>query len=170
MKKGFQYILMLVLLAAVITGCTTSTPTAEPTAEPTAGPALVTVSGKIANGTYVLDQAAFDAHSKEVDCFDPWVGDSGKDVTEKGILLKDLIDLAQADSDATTISLVATDGKAFDIPIADAQQYDIVLAHWVDGEMLAEDGGGPVKLAYPKDATSYTADNWAWWIVGAEIK
>ncbi len=68
-------------------------------------------------------------------------------------------------------ALIATDGKAFDISIADAQKYDIMLAHWVDGALLTEENGGPVKVAYSDDAkATYADEQWAWWVVGVTVK
>ncbi len=167
MKKTILFVLLAATLVVALAGCGPKQGAAAPKAT---GPALVTVKGKIASAPYVLDQAAFDANSKELKTFDPWVGSSGKDVTEKGILLKDLIALVKPTSDAKTISIVATDGKAFDIAMADAQKYDVMLSHWIDGEMLVEKTGGPVKLAISKDWTDYKSENWAWWVVAVEFK
>ncbi|HVN53166.1 MAG TPA: molybdopterin-dependent oxidoreductase [Anaerolineaceae bacterium] len=165
MKKTILFVLATILMMSLLVGCA-----AQNTSGSTTGPALVTVKGKIANGSYVLDQAAFDANSKELKTFDPWVGDKGKDVTEKGILLKDLITMVKPSSDVKTVSLIGTDGKAFDVAFEDAQKYDIMLSHWVDGTMLDQKNGGPVKAAYPKDATNYKPENWAWWVVTVEFK
>ncbi len=171
MKKSIWMVLVAVLVVAMLASCAPASGGTTSNVAPTAsGPALITVKGKIASSPYVLDQAAFDANSKELATFDPWVGSAGKDVTEKGITLKDLIALVKPTSDAKTVSLIATDGKAFDIPIEDAQKLDIMLSHWVDGEMLVEKTGGPVKLAFPKDATTYKSENWAWWLVSVEFK
>lgn len=165
MKK----ILFVLLAAAMITalvGCAGQSG-AAPT---TSGPTLITVKGKIAAGQYLLDQAAFDKNAKEGAYFDPWTGKAGKDVTFKGIMLKDLITLVKPASDAKTVSLIATDGKAFDVPIADAQNFNIMLARWINGALLEEKTGGPVKVAYPKEATQYTPEQWAWWVVSVEFK
>jgi hypothetical protein len=166
MKKMMFVVLVAALMVGMLASCANNSG-AAPT---TTGPTLITVKGKIAAGTYPLDQAAFDKNSKEGAYFDPWVGKSGKDVTIKGILLKDLIALVKPASDAKTISLIATDGKAFDVPIADANQYNIMLSRWIDGTELVEKTGGPVKVAYPKDATNYKPEQWAWWVVAVEFK
>ena len=160
MKKSILVVLVALMVLSSLAACAPKT---------ASGPSLVTVKGKIANGTYQLDEAAFDSNSKEGPYFDPWVGNSGKDVKEKGIMLKDLIAMVKPASDVKTISLIGTDGKAFDVPLADAQKYDIMLSHWVDGTMLDQKSGGPVKVAYPKDA-NYPNDSWAWWVVTVEFK
>ncbi len=163
MKKSLMILTVVLVLATLLSAC-------GPKAA-AVGEALVTVSGKISEknsgDTYVLDQAAFDAKSVELTYNDPWMGDGLK---YKGILLKDLITLVGG-SGATTISLIATDGKGFDVAVADAQQWDIMLARWVDGTLLTTDNGGPVKVAYP-DASkgNYPDENWAWWVVKVEFK
>ncbi|NPV56134.1 MAG: hypothetical protein HPY76_05590 [Anaerolineae bacterium] len=161
MKKSLYLILVLALFAGMLAACGQKT-----------GDALLTVKGSIgktnSGSNYVLDQAAFDEKSVELTYNDPWMGDGLK---YKGILLKDLIAMVEPASDATTISLVATDGKAFDIAISDAEMYDIMLPRWVDGALLTEENGGPVKVAYPDDAKAiYPDEQWAWWIVSIDIK
>lgn len=164
MKKSVYLVLILVLLAGVLASC------GGKAAE--VGDALITVKGNIgeknSGDNYVLDQAAFDAKSVELTYNDPWMGDGLK---YKGILLKDLIALVKPGSDVKTVSLICTDGKAYDVTLADAQKYDIILARWVDGEALTEENGGPVKVAFPDDArATYADENWAWWIVAVEFK
>lgn len=162
MKKTVLFVLVAIFLALAVAGCGAK--------EAATGPALVTVTGKIDKDSVVLDEAAFTKNAKELATFDPWVGDAGKDVTEKGILLTDLIKLVKPDSDAKTVSIIATDGKGFDISMEDAQKYNVMLSHWIDGTVLEEKTGGPVKLAIGKDWADYPAENWAWWVVKVEFK
>jgi hypothetical protein len=161
MKKNLYIVLAIVIFASLLSGCA-----AKP------GDALITVRGDIgktnSGSNYILDQAAFDANSVELTYNDPWMGDGLK---YQGILLRDLITLVKPGPDVTIVSLVCTDGKAFDIAIADAQTYDIMLARWVDGTLLDESNGGPVKVAYPDDSKAiYPDENWAWWVVAVEFK
>jgi len=161
MKKSLYLMLVLVLVAGALTSCASKP-----------GDALVIVSGKItktnSGDTYVFDQAAFESKSVESTYNDPWMGDGLK---YKGLMLKDMLNLVKPANDATTITLIGTDGKGFDVAIADAQKYNIMLAHWVDGNLLTEKNGGPVKIAYPDDAKgTYADEQWAWWIVKIEIK
>jgi len=161
MKKNLYILVAIVIFATLLAGCT-----AAP------GEALLTVKGDIgktnSGNNYIIDQATFDSESVELTYNDPWMGDGLK---YKGILLRDLADLVKAGSGVKTISLVATDGKAFDVAMADAQKYDIMLARWVDGQLLTEENGGPVKVAYPDDAKgTYPDEQWAWWIVSVEFK
>ena len=158
MKKSMFIVLSIVLVAVMLGGCGSK------------APALITVTGKIANGTYNLTEDTFTAKSTELQYHDPWVGDTGSDVMEKGILLSDLIGLVKPSADVKTVALICTDGKEYDVPIADAQNYKIMLVHWVAGKVLDNKTGGPVKVAYPADATSYTNDSWAWWVVKVQFK
>ena len=164
MKKSMYVFMAIAIFATLLVGC------GGGNAE--VGEALITVKGDIgetnSGETYVLDQAAFDELSVEMTYNDPWMGDG---LAYKGILLKDLVDLVKPGDDVTIVSLVCTDGKAYDIALADAEMYDIVLAHWVDGTLLDEGNGGPVKVAYPDDAkATYPDENWAWWVVAVEFK
>lgn len=158
MKKSLSIVLVFLMIAGMLAACGAK------------APSILTVTGKITGSTKDLTEADFTAHATEITFHDPWVGDSGSDVKEKGILLKDLASMVSADSAATTVALICTDGKEYDVSMADAQQYNIMLVHWVDGTVLDEKTGGPVKVAYPVEATNYTNDSWAWWVVKVEFK
>ena len=157
MKKSLLIVVSLVLIATMIASCGSK------------APSLLTVTG-LTGGNKDLTEADFTAHATELQYHDPWVGDSGSDVMEKGILLKDLIAMEKPASTATTVALICTDGKEYDVSMADAQQYNIMLVHWVAGKVLDQKSGGPVKVAYPAEATSYTSDSWAWWVVKVQFK
>jgi hypothetical protein len=164
MKRKFLVLVSILVLASLLVGCAPK--------EAEVGESLIKVTGKIgktnSGSDYVLDQAAFDAKAVEQTMDDPWMGDG---LQYKGILLSELIKMVEPADDATTISLVATDGKAVDVAIADAEKWDIMLVHWAGGEMLAEDLGGPVKVAFSADAReTYADEQWMWWLVEAKIK
>lgn len=166
MKKVLLALLAVLMLGAMLAGCAAKEEKVE------LGPALVTASGKIGSPNsgdkYVVDQAFIDANSVEVKMDDPWMGDG---ITYKGILVRDLLTKMNVPADATTIRVIATDGKGIDIAIADAQKWDIMLAHWADGTELSSDIGGPVKIVFPADArATYVDDMWMWWITTAEVK
>jgi len=167
MKKTLFVLVAVVMVATLLASCGPKAPSGE---------ALVTVKGKIGaknvGETYVLDQAAFDANSVELIYNDPWMGDGLK---YKGILLKDLIKLVKPTSEVTKVALVAVDGMTLDIALADAQKYDLMLPRWVDGVLLTEENGGPVKLAVPEDGKDKNGgpladENWMWWIKSVEFK
>jgi hypothetical protein len=131
-------------------------------------PALLTVEGKVKGGSCNVDKAMFEKNSVELTINDPWKGNGSK---YKGILVKKLLELCEADADTTTVSLTAKDGKSVDVAVTDAQKWDIVLVHWADGTVLAEKAGGPVKIAFPKDAAgTYKKEQWLWWLKTAKIE
>lgn len=131
-------------------------------------PALLTVAGKVKGGSCNVDEAIFDGNSVELTINDPWKGDGLK---YKGILVKKLLELCEAEADAATVSLTATDGKSADVAVADAQKWDIIFVHWADGAVLDKKAGGPVKLAFPDDAKgTYEKDKWLWWLTTATVK
>jgi len=162
MKKFLFVFVLAVVLNTLLVGCSPKV----------VGNVLVTVKGKIAGGTYLLDQAAFDKNSTEETYNDPWMGNG---LVCKGIMLKDLIVMVKASTDAKTISLITSIGKVIDIPKDLGTRYDIMLARWEGGVLLDERNGGPVKIVYPQDAIAsrdptFTNENWAWWIVSIEFK
>ena len=163
MKKVWLVVAFVLVFTTILSAC-------GPKAD-AVGEVLVTISGKITEkndgDTYVLDQAAFDARSVELTYNDPYMGNG---LRYKGILLKDLAILVGA-NDATTISVLSSDGMSVNISMGDAQNWDIMLARWVDGVPLNVDNGGPVKLVFPDDAEgTYTDADWAWWVVRVDFK
>ncbi|NMC79652.1 MAG: molybdopterin-dependent oxidoreductase [Chloroflexi bacterium] len=164
MRKTVLVLLSLIIIAGMLAACGGASGTVE-------NP-ILKVTGKIqeknSGDAYALDEAAFEKNSVEQTMDDPWMGDGLK---YKGILLSKLIELVKPASDATALSLVATDGKAIDIPIEDANQWGIMLAHWSDGTVLDEKTGGPVKVAFPAEARQkYADEQWMWWIVEVKVK
>jgi hypothetical protein len=162
MKKLVYLLIIMTVIATLLASCAPKKP----------GESVLVVTGKIgktnSGSDYVIDQATFDAKSTELTYNDPWMGDGLK---YKGILLKDLITMVKPASDVTTVRLIATDGKAFDIALADAKNYNIILARWVDGTPLTAENGGPVKVAYSDDAkATYPDEQWAWWVVKVEFR
>jgi len=141
-----------------------------------AGDVVLTVSGAIAltnsDGTFVLDEAMLRAlPTVEYLVTDPWMGDS----TYGGVLLSTLLEYVGFPLGAEKVVLVASDEKEFEIKIADALAYPIMLVLDGDGEALVESLGGPVKVAYPYNAYPtleelYPPENWAWWVVAVRIE
>jgi hypothetical protein len=164
MKKSIFLVLVVILIGSLLAGC------AKKNAE--LGDALLTVSGELgktnSGDTFVLDQAFFDANSVERTMDDPWMGDG---LVYKGVLIRDLLTAMKVPDSATTITVIATDGMSLDIAIADAKAWDIMLAHWVGGELLTTDNGGPVKIAFPAEArATYLDEQWMWWLTTAKVK
>lgn len=158
MKKSLLLIVSLLVVVGLLMSC-------APKSE---SPALMKVEGNVKGGSYTLDEAAFEKNSVERTMDDPWMGDGLK---YKGIPLSKFLEIVGANADATTITLVATDGKGIDIPVEDAKKWEIMLVHWADGAVLDEKTGGPVKIAFPAEAREkYPDEQWMWWLTTAKVK
>lgn len=77
----------------------------------------------------------------------PWYKDA---VTFTGPLLRDV--LAAAKAKGETIHAVALDEYQAKIPFSDAQDYDVILAHQINGETLTPKNKGPLFVVYPYDS------------------
>ncbi len=91
--------------------------------------------------------------------------------TYTGPLWADVLRASGIDLDAGhEIELVALDDYVAEIP-TDATTLDrALLAHLQDGEPMAIDDGGPIRLVYPPDnPASENANNWIWSIRTARV-
>ena len=77
----------------------------------------------------------------------PWYK---KPVKFTGPLLRDV--LAAAKVKGSVIQAIALDEYRAQIPFSDAQQYDMILAHQMDGETLTPKNKGPLFIVYPYDS------------------
>ena len=88
----------------------------------------------------------------------------GQDVTVEveGPLLSDVLAAAGADGD--TVKLLAMDGYAVEVPLAELKEFPVVLALKNNGEWLGLGGRGPTWVVYPQDDFAELADrddaNW----------
>ncbi|WP_343063332.1 molybdopterin-dependent oxidoreductase [Halobacillus locisalis] len=73
------------------------------------------------------------------------------DVTWEGIKLKDLLDQAVIHSNATHVKFYSQDGVYTDsLTIDQAMQEDVMVAMLIDGQLIPNRNGGPVRLIVPK--------------------
>ncbi|MCD4673126.1 MAG: hypothetical protein K8R77_10725 [Anaerolineaceae bacterium] len=161
MRKSIFILISILVLAAMLAGCAQ---------ESEVGDAVLTITGDIGKTNsgekYVFDEARFEEHSVDLVINDVWMGDGQE---YKGVLLSDIIDIVKPGSDVTTVSVVAVDGKSADVAIEDAKNMDILMVHYLSGEILGDDVGGPVKIAFGADAQEvYPDESWMWWV--AELK
>ena len=161
MRKSIFILISILVLVAMLAGCAQ---------EGEVGDALLTVTGDIgktnSGDNYVFDEARFEEHSVDLVIDDVWMGDGQE---YKGILLSDIIAIVKPGPDATTIQVIAVDGKSADVAIEDAKNMDILMVHYLGGALLGEDLGGPVKIAFGADAQEvYPDESWMWWV--AELK
>jgi len=164
MRKSMFVLVIVIIMASMLAGC------AAPEGE--VGDAVLTVTGDIgktnSGDKYIFDEARFEEHSVDLVIDDVWMGEGQE---YRGILLSDLIGIVDPGSGATTISVVAVDGKSADVAIEDAKNMDILMVHYLSGAILGEDLGGPVKIAFGAEAQDvYPDESWMWWVAELKIK
>jgi hypothetical protein len=82
---------------------------------------------------------------------DPW---EHKEVTYTGVLMSNLLEVADVPDSATTVRVVALDDYAADIPISEIEAWPILLATQADGEYITVDNNGPTRIIFPYDTYS----------------
>jgi hypothetical protein len=65
----------------------------------------------------------------------------------KGVLGRKLLDYVK--SEGQTVTIVALDGYAMEVPVEDLVKYDVVVATEIDGKKLSIRDKGPAWLIYP---------------------
>ena len=113
------------------------TPAANATGkEKTPGPAVASFNLKFLKS---LPQQTFITQT-------PWYKDP---VKFTGPLLRDV--LAAAKAKGEVINAIALDDYQAKIPFSDATDYDVILAHQMDGKTLTPKDKGPLFVVYPYD-------------------
>ena len=118
---------------------------------PPTGKVILTVSGKV-GGKNGADGANFDMAMLErlpqrtFSTQTPWYP---QPVTFTGPLLRDV--LAAAKATGTLLKAVALNDYKTEIPLADAQTFDVVLALKMNGEPIPVRTKGPLFIVYPFD-------------------
>jgi len=157
-----------------------------------AGPVILTVHGKIGHanrgpfnafddaffksGDVSFDRAAvFDRamleklgmHSLTVK-YDSWP----KPYKLEGPLLRDVLKAAGATGTLATV--YALDGYGAKLPLAELEQYPVVLALKADGRWLGLGGRGPAWVVYPRDQypalKSQDDAKWVWSAIRIEVE
>ena len=178
--------------AAVLAICLTVSAEAADLAQPK-GPVVLTVHGKIANsnrgalnefedaffkfGNVSFDRAAqFDLAMLEKlgmktlsVKYDTWP----KAYEFEGPLLADVVKAVGATG--KSIKVYALDGYAAEIPLAELQQYPVLLALKADGKYLGLGGRGPTWVVYPRDdrhpaLKSHDDAKWVWSALRIEVE
>lgn len=92
-----------------------------------------------------LDRAMFEAiPRKQITTENPW--DHGP-LTYEGVVLRDLMKFAKADG--KTLTVTALNDYRADIPLADLDKYDVILADKRDGVELPVRDKGPFFVVFP---------------------
>jgi hypothetical protein len=139
------------------------------------GRPVLEISGTLAN-TNATDKAVFDLAMLEglgvtkTQTSTPWT--DGRPVFE-GVLMKVLLDNVGAKGG--TVTAVALNDYKVDIPVADFQQYPVILAYKMDGQELKVRDKGPLWIIYPQDdfpdlKNKQTQAKWVWQIKELRIK
>lgn len=147
-------------------------PIPVPTAE-----GILTLFGAIgvtnAGDTLVFDIATLERLGLvEYTVDDPW---ENVTVTYRGVLMSDLLKFAEASTSVASVHLVALDGYAVDIPVADIQKWPILLALQANGEYMNIEQGGPTRIVFPYHAYAELSPLtynglWIWNITTIEVK
>ena len=87
-----------------------------------------------------LPQQSFTTHT-------PWFKDP---MTFTGPLMRDV--LASAKLKGTGLSAVALDEYKAKLPFSDAEKFDVILAHSINGEPMSAKNKGPLFIVYPYDS------------------
>lgn len=180
------------LLAAFFAVCFAASAQAADLAQPK-GPVVLTVHGKITNtnrgalnefedaffkfGNVSFDKAAqFDLAMLEKlgmktlsVKYDAWP----RAYRFEGPLLADVVKAAGATG--KTIKVYALDGYGAEIPLAELQQYPVLLALKADGKYLGLGGRGPTWVVYPRDdqhpaLKSHDDAKWVWSALRIEVE
>ena len=83
----------------------------------------------------------------------------------EGILVKDLIEEAQASTDAKVVIFHAYDGYTTSLPVDYIMDQDIIMAHKMNGVVLPPERGAPFHLV----AESKWGYKWIKWITEIEL-
>lgn len=186
LSRSLSYLLLLIPFLAACGGKAAPaiyTTVAEATLKPgdpvpaPKGEVVLTMDGKIGQ-TNVERTLQFDMATLEslglvqYDVDDPF---AKKNIVYTGVLLSELLKLAQAAPDATTLTLTALDDYSTDMKITDASRWPVLLATRADGEYMPVDKSGPLISVFPFndfpeiDHVTYDAQ-WLWSLSAITVK
>ncbi len=119
---------------------------------PTSGKPVLTISGKVADKNTdtaaVFDMAMLEKLPQQsFTTQTPW---DKQPMTFTGPLLRDV--LAAAKASGTTIKALALNDYQTAIPMTDTQQFDVILAHKLNGQAIPVQTKGPLFIVYPFDS------------------
>lgn len=140
-----------------------------------AGEIVLTMTGNIGltnrDGLAVFDQAMLDTLPATVLETSTVVTDGLKRFD--GFLMRDLLDHVGAEGEIVTAR--ALNDYVIDIPMADFERFDVLVATHMDGERLLPSDKGPLWIVYPRDAHAELQDirydyRWVWQLVELEVR
>ncbi len=80
-------------------------------------------------------------------CVTTW---SRMDIKWKGVRFSEIAALALPNEDASHVMCYASDGYSTNVSLTEAMKDDVLLAFEADGEPLAKEHGGPVRMITPQ--------------------
>jgi hypothetical protein len=116
------------------------------------GPVVLTVRGRVSRPN-AGDRADFDMAmlaalpQREFSTRTPWFNEARRFT---GPLLRDV--LAAAGAQGRTALLIALNDYRVEMPLEDAERYDVLVARLLDGRPMAVRDKGPLFVIYPFDA------------------
>lgn len=140
------------------------------------GTAQFFISGKVgalnADDHIEMDLASMEAASLvDYTVMDPFLN---TEITYRGPLLSDLLDLWQVSADATTLHLTALNDYSIDMPIALARDFPVVFAIQADGEYMPIAERGPAMLVLPYNEFEFDRPAsdayWIWQLESIEVR
>jgi hypothetical protein len=164
--KFFRAICYLVLFIPVLVACGQApTPApiyktlSESTLKPGSAvplpkdPVVLTINGKIgqtnSGDTLKFDMATLESLGVvQYEVEDPF---AKKKMVYSGVLLSQLLKVAGAAPDATTLTLWALDDYSTDMQIATANKWPVMIATQADGAYMPVDKSGPLISVFPFD-------------------
>lgn len=119
---------------------------------PAVGKVILTISGKVGEKN-TADAAVFDLAmlqklpQQTFTTMTPW---DKHPIQFTGPLLRDV--LAAAKVSGATIKALALNDYQTSIPVDDAEKYDVIVAHQMNGEAIPVKTKGPLFIVYPYDS------------------
>lgn len=132
---------------------------------------ILQVTGQITGGTATLDRATIEALPAVSLVTSTVVTDGPRQFT--GVLMRDL--LADLGATGDTVTAVALNDYAVDIPMSDFHDFDVIVAYSMDGVPLTRRGKGPLWIVYPRDDHRVLQDirydyRWVWQLYQLDVK
>jgi hypothetical protein len=118
------------------------------------GDVVLIVSGDVTN-TNVGDTIQFDMNTLEkiglvsYEVSDPWLLEN---ITYTGVLLSDLLKVANASDTMTEVFASALDGYAISIPLSEIEAWPVLVATQSNGAHMAVENSGPTRIIFPYDS------------------
>ncbi|MBW3618930.1 MAG: molybdopterin-dependent oxidoreductase [Actinobacteria bacterium] len=104
----------------------------------------------------------------ELDVYEPF---EERRIRFSGVRVADLLDFADVPERATALHLVAHDDYSVTLDVAALRDEGAVLATRAEGEPIALEAGGPIRLVFPDGAvTGANPDLWIWSVRDIDVR